>query len=133
MRRAAGFCDEAQQKAVGGPRPGRLKWLPMPSRIVLRAPSKSDQREFLARARASRALHGRWIQAPATPAAFGNYVERVNGPAHCGLLVCERDSGAIAGSIIISNVVMDAFRSGYTGYYAFAGVEGRGLMREGLQ
>ncbi len=105
----------------------------MPSLAYVRPPAASDQKEFLARARASRALHGRWVQAPATPAAFRQYLERVTGPAHCGLLVCERESGAIAGAITISNIILGGFRSGYTGYYAFSGFEGRGLMRAGLQ
>ena len=103
------------------------------AKVSLRPPAAADQKEFLARARASRALHGRWIQAPETAAAFRKLLERVNGPGHCGLLVCERGTEDIAGAIIISNIILGAFRSGYTGYYAFAGYEGRGLMREGLR
>lgn len=104
----------------------------MNSPVILRAPAPADERAFVAAARTSRALHGRWVRAPDTPAAFRAYLARASAPGHCGLLVCERAGGAIAGAITISNIVLGAFRSGYTGYYAFAGFEGRGLMRAGL-
>ena len=103
------------------------------SRIVLRAPRPSDQREFIRAARASRALHGVWVHAPDTPQAFRVYVRRAAAPGQHAFLVCRRDSGAIVGVINISNVVMGLFRSAYLGYFAFAGHEGQGLMREGLQ
>lgn len=54
-------------------------------------------------------------------------------PANLGFLVCRAEDGAIAGVINISEIVLGIFRSGYLGYYAFAGFERRGLMREGLQ
>lgn len=54
-------------------------------------------------------------------------------PANCAFLVCLRDSESIAGVINITNIVLGLFRSGYLGYYAFAGHEGQGLMREGMQ
>ncbi len=44
-----------------------------------------------------------------------------------------RDTGQFAGVINLTNVIMEAFRSGYLGYYAFAGQERRGYMREGLR
>ncbi len=48
-------------------------------------------------------------------------------------LVCRRDSGALVGVINVSNVVRGALRSGYLGYYVFAGHAQQGLMREGLR
>jgi ribosomal-protein-alanine N-acetyltransferase len=106
---------------------------PLKSRIVLRAPALSDQHEFVRAARASRALHGAWVHAPDTPLAFRAYVRRAAQPGSHAFLVCRRDSGAIVGAINISNVVMGLFRSAYLGYFAFAGHERQGLMREGLQ
>jgi ribosomal-protein-alanine N-acetyltransferase len=53
--------------------------------------------------------------------------------SHWGFLVCHRDTGAIAGVIDISNAVRGSFQSAYLGYYAFAGCDRQGLMREGLQ
>ena len=103
------------------------------SRIVLRAPRTRDQREFVSAARASRALHGRWVRAPDTPQAFRAYMRHMAAPGSCAFLVCRRDSGAIVGVVNVTNVVMGLFRSAYLGYYAFAAHQGQGLMREGLQ
>lgn len=44
-----------------------------------------------------------------------------------------RRDEAIVGVVNVTNVVLDPLRSGYLGYYVFAGFEQRGLMREGLQ
>lgn len=101
--------------------------------VRLRPPQASDVAEFLDASRASKALHGRWVSAPQTAEQFAGYLERMQGPAHQPLLVCELSSGAIAGVINISNIVQGAFRSAYLGYYAFAGFERRGMMREGLR
>jgi len=101
--------------------------------IRLRAPTPADQREFLASVRRSRSLHHPWTSAPATPAQFRAYLERMARPGNHAFLVCRRDSGELAGVINISNIVLGAFRSGYLGYYAFAGHERQGLMHRGLK
>ena len=54
-------------------------------------------------------------------------------PANCGFVVCARDGDHLVGVINITNIVQGVFRSGYLGYYAFAGFERQGLMREGLR
>lgn len=54
-------------------------------------------------------------------------------PANHAVLVCRRDTHELAGVINISNIVLGNFRSGYLGYYAFAGHERQGFMRQGLQ
>lgn len=102
------------------------------SRIELRSPRPSDQKEFLARAAASRRLHRPWVVAEWSPRAWREYLARMSQPTHCALLVCLRETGEIAGVINISNMVRGSFQSAFLGYYAFAGFEGRGLMREGL-
>jgi ribosomal-protein-alanine N-acetyltransferase len=93
----------------------------------------SDERELLAAARRSRALHRPWISAPCTRPQFRTFLARANEPAHRTYLVCLRDGGAIVGSISITNIVMGVFRSGYLGYYVFDGFERQGLMHEGLE
>jgi ribosomal-protein-alanine N-acetyltransferase len=103
------------------------------SRIYLRAPRAADQKEFLARVRASRALHHPWLAAPATAPQFRLYLQRMKEPAHCGLLVCLKGSDEMVGVINISNIVRGLFQSAYLGYYAFDGFERQGLMREGLR
>jgi len=103
-----------------------------PSRIYLRHPELADQRAFLAAVRASQALHRPWVKPPSTPLQFVSYVQQAIAPAHCGFLVCRRDDDDLAGVVTISNIVAGAFRSGYLGYYAFAGSAGQGLLGEGL-
>lgn len=104
----------------------------MKRRVVLRPPEVSDQREFIARALASRALHKPWVTAPSTPDGFVAYLKRMDEPGNHGFLVCDAEQGSIAGVINLSNVVLGPFRSGYLGYYAFGGFERQGFMRAGL-
>jgi ribosomal-protein-alanine N-acetyltransferase len=105
----------------------------MTSKILLRPPARSDESEFLAAVRKSRALHHPWTSPPNSSAKFKAYVEGLISPTAYGFLVCRKDSRDIVGVVNITNIVLGAFRSGYLGYYAFAGHERQGFMREGLQ
>jgi len=105
----------------------------MKSPVVLRSPDLADQSEFIQRALASRGLHRPWVMAPSTPEQFKTYVARMQEPVNHGFLVCEAGCGAIVGAIHLTHVVLGPFRSGYLGYYAFAGYERQGFMREGLR
>ena len=105
----------------------------MRSRIFLRSPDRGDRREFLALARASRALHGTWVKVPSTPAQFRAYLGRMAQPMNHGFLVCRREGSNIVGVINVTDIVLGVLRSGYLGYYVFAGHERQGLMREGLK
>lgn len=105
----------------------------MGPRIYLRRVALSDQRAFLAAVRASRVLHRPWAHPPSTPGAFRKYVRRMQEPANRGFLVCDRRMDSVVGVINVTNIVLGLFRSGYLGYYAFAGFERQGLMREGLR
>ena len=106
---------------------------PAAGRITLRHPSADEETAFLAAVKRSRLLHRPWTTAPATPEQFRAYLDRVALPENHGYLVCRSDTGEVVGVVTISNVVLGLFRSGYLGYYAFAGHERQGLMREGLQ
>jgi len=103
------------------------------ARVRLRQVTLADQREFLASMKASRALHYPWVSAASTPKLFRAFIERMSRPENCGLLVCEHENNRILGVINITNIVLGVFRSGYLGFYAFAGFERRGLMSKGLR
>jgi ribosomal-protein-alanine N-acetyltransferase len=105
----------------------------MNRRIYLRPPTLEDQRELLALARASRALHRPWVRAPESPKELAAYLRRYAQPSHRSYLICRRDTGQIAGVVNLSEIVRGIFCSAYLGYWAFAGSERQGLMREGLQ
>ena len=53
-------------------------------------------------------------------------------PGNRAYLVRRGDSDALVGVFNVSNIVLGPLRSAYLGYYAFAGHERQGLMREGL-
>ena len=105
----------------------------MNSPIILRRPELADQNEFIARALASRPLHRPWVKAPLTPDQFAAYISRMREPGNIGFLVCDAEQGVIVGVINVTNVVLGLFRSGYLGYYVFAGFEGQGYMQIGLR
>ena len=100
--------------------------------FTLEPPSMRRAAEFIAAARRSRALHGRWARAPSTIADYRAFVRRARGPAHIGHLVCT-EAGELAGVVNINEIVRGAFCSGYLGYYALAPHDGRGYVRAGLQ
>jgi [ribosomal protein S5]-alanine N-acetyltransferase len=100
--------------------------------VVLRRPEQSDRSEFVAKALASRALHRPWVTAPSTAEQFAAYIGRMQAPVNHGFLVCNAEEGSIVGVVNLTNVVLGPFRSGYLGYYAFAGHERQGFMRAGL-
>ena len=106
------------------------------NRVHLRPPRRSDAQAFIAQAMRSSTLHRRWVQPPATPAAFAAYVQRyrkVDAAArNVGLLVLRNEDDALAGVVNFSEIVRGAFLSAYVGYYAFAPLAGGGYMREGL-
>ena len=106
------------------------------NRVYLRPPKRVDQQAFIAGARASRALHARWVHAPETPAAYAAYVARYSpanaSPIHVGFLVLRNEDDALAGVFNFSEIVRGVFRSAYVGYYGFAPLAGHGYMTEGL-
>jgi [ribosomal protein S5]-alanine N-acetyltransferase len=107
-------------------------------RVCLRRPRLADRAEFLAAVRASRALHGSWVQAPGSPARYAEYIRRYAGPrsrragaaTHVGVLVRRLADDALVGVFNLSEIVRGAFHSAYLGYYAFTPHAGRGYMAE---
>lgn len=106
------------------------------TRVELRPPRRSDERAFLASAAKSRALHRGFVHPPLTPETYALYLERyggtVAGARNVGFIAMRRDDAAIVGVVNFSEIVRGAFQSAYMGYYAFAGMTGRGYMTESL-
>ncbi len=97
---------------------------------MIRNITPADAAAFTAAARASRKLHRPWVQPPCDAEAFARHLARFDGAAHHGFVVVME--GELAGAINLTNVIKGSFCSGYLGYYAFAGFEGRGLLTQGL-
>ena len=102
-------------------------------RVALRTPTLADQDEFIARMRASRALHRPWIYMPETPERYAQYVTRVEDPRAAMFLACRVEDGAIVGFLNISEIVRGPFKSAFLGYGATADFAGQGYMTEAMQ
>ncbi|MFI6002789.1 GNAT family N-acetyltransferase [Streptomyces sp. NPDC051366] len=102
--------------------------------VGLRPFRLADGPEFTARVHESRDLHRPWLSPPATIEEYEPYATRlIEGGSRAGFLVCERETGAIAGFVNVNNIVRGAFDCGALGYGAFAHAAGRGLFREALR
>lgn len=93
--------------------------------------SLKHEREFLAAARASRALHAPWTSAPTTSAAFRRSLKAKSNDRNLGFLVFSR-SKDLVGYVGVSEIVRGSFRSAYLGYYVFAPFQRRGFMSAAL-
>ena len=106
---------------------------PRSGQVVLRAARPGDLEEFIQLMRSSRRHLRPWIYAPETPEAFDELIRRGRTDEYEFLLVCLKDSGAIAGSFHLSQIFRGGFQSAYLGFAAGEPYAGRGLMREGLE
>jgi ribosomal-protein-alanine N-acetyltransferase len=103
-----------------------------PGRVILRPLSIGDRSEFLALVAASVDLHHPWMSLPAGPQEFQAYLTRYERPTEEALLICVRDTGAIAGLVTINSIIRGRFQSASLAYAAFALTAGQGYMTEGL-
>lgn len=104
-----------------------------PSRVTLRAITAGDQDEFLDLTAASVDLHGPRMSYPTTPAEFDAFLARFDHVTMQGLLICLRESGAIAGTVNLNSIIRGRFQNASLGYAAFSPTAGRGYMTEGLR
>ena len=102
-------------------------------RVVLRPPSAADEPEFIARMRASRALHAPWVSMPRTPEAYAAYLERSARATNAFYLAHRREDDAIVGFLNISEIIRGKLQSAFLGYGAVAEFAGRGYLTEALQ
>jgi [ribosomal protein S5]-alanine N-acetyltransferase len=101
------------------------------SSVWVAPPSAADEAEFLHAVRRSKALHGDWVAPPTTSLQYARYLDRFESATHAGFLI--RTDDRLVGVANINEIVMGSLCSGYLGYYAFSGAEGRGLMTEGVR
>lgn len=105
----------------------------MKPRVHIRPPALGDMEAFIAAVKGSKALHKPYIAAPDSEAKYQAYLEKMVAPVYYPFLILHRDTQALVGVVNVSNVIRGMFHNGYLGYYAFAGHERQGLMKEGLQ
>jgi ribosomal-protein-alanine N-acetyltransferase len=133
MRRPALLRRPVAPRHTG--RPGDVAPAPPPDehRVVLRVLQRSDRDEFLRLAAESRELHRPWTYPPERADQFDELYARSRREDCVCLLACLRDSGHIAGVLIVSQIVRGAFQSAYLGYYAHQRHANRGYMREAMR
>jgi ribosomal-protein-alanine N-acetyltransferase len=102
-------------------------------RVVVRTPTIDDQDEFIARMRASRALHRPWISMPDTPEKYAAYLARTDDPRTALFIACRVEDGAIVGFLNISEIVRGPFKSAFLGYGGVAEFAGQGYMTEAMR
>jgi ribosomal-protein-alanine N-acetyltransferase len=100
-------------------------------RAHVRAMVSADRDAFLAGVERSRELHADWVAPPRDAAAFDAYVAQ-RGPTFLGLGVFTNEGDSLVGAVNVSQIFFGLFCNAYLGYYAFTGLERRGLMGEGL-
>jgi [ribosomal protein S5]-alanine N-acetyltransferase len=103
------------------------------SRVLLRAPERSDQDEFLDLMRASRAFHSPWATAPTDADRFAAYLADSRRVDFEAMLVCRQDDGAIIGFFNLSQIVRYGLQSAYLGYAVGKPFAGHGYMHEGIE
>ena len=102
------------------------------SRVTLRLLASGDQDEYISLVAASAELHRPWMFLPTQPRDFQAYLARFDDLTAQSLLICLRDTGAIAGMVNINTIIRGSFQNASLGYAAFAPAAGRGYMTEGL-
>ncbi|MER7445194.1 GNAT family N-acetyltransferase [Micromonospora avicenniae] len=110
-----------------------MRYLRTDERVGIRRPRAADEDEFIAAARRSRELHHPWLSAPDTPEEYAAYLRKNRRRENDGYLICDRESGAIAGYANISGIVLGALRGGYLGYAAFLPYSGAGYASAGVR
>ncbi|MFC7546296.1 GNAT family N-acetyltransferase [Plantactinospora sp. GCM10030261] len=101
-------------------------------RVGIRRLDAADRAAFLTAARASTSLHHPWLLAPTTEAEFDATLAACDRRTKEGLLVCDRQTGDLAGWVNINNIIRGRFQCGSLGYGAFLPYAGKGYLRAGL-
>ncbi len=105
----------------------------MVQRVIINHVHLQDGEELIAANLASIALHEPWVSPCRDHVSFQGYLSRCDGDRSVGFIARERESNRIVGVINLSEIVRGYFQSAYMGYYAIAGMNGRGLMSEAVR
>jgi ribosomal-protein-alanine N-acetyltransferase len=114
-------------------RTGAISFDAVGERVGVRRPAPRDCEEFIALMRASVALHDPWVDFPKSSEAFANYIRPREGQTDDRFLICERDTGRIAGVINLNCIVRGFFQSTYLGYCVGQPFARHGYMTEGMR
>ena len=102
-------------------------------RVYLRAPTRSDQGEFVTLMRASRSFHRPWASAPTDEDRFAAYLADARRPDFEAMLACRYEEQAIVGFFNLSQIARGSLQSAYLGYAVGKPFARQGYMREGIE
>ena len=103
------------------------------ARVYLRAPERSDRKEFTSLMRVSREFHSPWATAPTDDERFAAYLADARRPDFEAMLLCRIGDDAILGFFNLSQIVRRRLQSAYLGYAVGQPFGGQGYMREGIE
>ena len=103
------------------------------SRVYLREPTHTDEREFIKLMRASRSFQRPWATAPTDEHRFAAYLADSRRADFEAMLVCRYEDDAILGFFNVSQIVRRSLQSAYLGYAAGKPYAGQGYMRDGIE
>jgi ribosomal-protein-alanine N-acetyltransferase len=103
------------------------------TRIGIRRPTATDEKEFVALIQASKSLHDPWVNLPDSPQRYSEYLRSRNGQTDDGFLICQRATSQIMGVINLNCIVRRLFQSTYLGYAIGAPFAHQGYMTEAIQ
>lgn len=103
----------------------------MADTVTLRRVTGADADALIHANRASRDQLARWIDPVTDMAGFDRWFADITTARHAAF-IADAD-GAIAGLVILNEIVLGNFRSASLGYYAMAGFGGRGLMTRAVE
>jgi [ribosomal protein S5]-alanine N-acetyltransferase len=101
-------------------------------RVTLRRLTTEDSDEFTELARVSADFLRPWVRMPDTADKFSEYVKRFDGESAECLLICGRETGVIAGTISVSDIIRGPYLRATVGYNAFLPSARQGYMSEGF-
>lgn len=102
-------------------------------RVRIVHPTPKDAAAFVDAARASRALHGRWVSVPLDRVTYGAWLATRHGPRSETFLVRRIEDDALAGVVSLVEITRGALQSATVGFYGFVPHHGQGNMTEGLR
>jgi [ribosomal protein S5]-alanine N-acetyltransferase len=102
------------------------------SRVALCRLSPKDRGEYIECVRVSAEHLFPWVRLPATLEEFDEYITRFDGKTAECTLICDRDSGRIAGVVDIAQIIRGPHQRATVGYYSFIPWAGKGCMSEGF-
>jgi [ribosomal protein S5]-alanine N-acetyltransferase len=103
------------------------------ARVQVRAPRQSDERDFVALMRESRAFHRPWASAPTDEGRFAAYLEDSRRPDFEAFLVVRLEDAQIVGFFNVSQITRGSMQSAYLGYAVAERFARQGYMREGIE